>query len=905
MSRISTPNIPVNPNLGMVGLNAPAIQYRPQPTIQPNLVQYEQLTNILNAGVQAAGTFFEVERQAADLARRNRIQEFETGYSAAIKESTEVAANTGQYDDLPIRSFLSRYEYDNETDEIKERLNVAYTRLYGDDIERQQEMIKLQRQHNGKIMAFNFKTHADRVLNTFYDMDEADQAFLLEIRNEPEQLIKFVMGSVPDDVRQLYENLGDIDRNDLIQPWADEVNKMMSRLNDIQGKIRDRAQVQMLEPLGAVTGNAISRGFVFGQGYAGTPFPLDIKGSEAWLPTEYESHKAAFLGIKPDASPLDIRQSWTNSVRYALNDLISQRNPMLLDRMARAVENDPNILPAEAKTLINEAKSARDKIITDNITSMVEDSVQGKTRTGLDRAKGMLGIYAESGLFDDNSKLLAFERTIDNGYKTVQTTLQTEGATRVVDQAFTQPYLVSDREVENYVAVYEDNLKSRNEYVDYYGNVQRVLTPQQIAESSYSLGKAISQKNSSMTTLDESVQIEGIRLQAMERILEGGGPQEILSGITRAFPNADDQKRVTSQLNNWFYRDYLPAYAEAIKGQFGIDQLYSTPGSVDPDSEQRFRARAAILGAELLWETTSGVQTTTNNIRNRARSGINSSELNTAALEDVKIAYDTAMSNSLDPVKVLGGDAFAETLVRMVQSVNFGQFTSPQDLKNQLTLAGTVVRLSESGRPQLTATETATYAESMEKAMAEFPDLTPESAALVRFIYNQGWAKDQYATSETKATNALNHVRNKLASYENQVYPVAAPKTGWWIFGSDARFEAMKFGPLTMKVAAEALADVEGAYFVPVRQQAGGTWEYALYGPNRNPIALDRAVTDDKGNVVFPPGQRLFTAEQMEQREMVKIISERVVKAAKREAAVKIERAKSEARSVPYYLPKY
>jgi hypothetical protein len=136
----------------MSDMQAPTIVYGAEGMDETGLIQYQQLTNVLQAGVQATQTFVQYakdmrayEKELAETLKRTEIAKFEIGLTAAAAKVAAVEEETGNYDDSPIRSFIDGYE-GSEIDEISIAVNRNKENLSNETMRRRaQEEIEAAR----------------------------------------------------------------------------------------------------------------------------------------------------------------------------------------------------------------------------------------------------------------------------------------------------------------------------------------------------------------------------------------------------------------------------------------------------------------------------------------------------------------------------------------------------------------------------------------------------------------------------------------------------------------------------------------------------------------------------------------------------------------------------------------
>lgn len=250
MSRIQTPTVAVNPNVELASREAPTIVYQPEPYVPETYFDYEQLSNVLGAGVEAAQTFLKtsiLERESQDKMieslEKQRLDGFKVGLEEAIR--MDKASQVGekiQYNN--VKDYLSRWDYRSLPDEAK----ILWNRTLG---EYEEKDLKQQRDFNAKAMASGARENISRILGAAKGNDPAAINALSQIKTFNDAFA-FINQSVSPQTRAM---LGQIDQYSkdvyegelaaLASGLIEESSKIGAELRATETLIKGRAAVQI------------------------------------------------------------------------------------------------------------------------------------------------------------------------------------------------------------------------------------------------------------------------------------------------------------------------------------------------------------------------------------------------------------------------------------------------------------------------------------------------------------------------------------------------------------------------------------------------------------------------------------------------------------------------------------
>lgn len=250
MSRIQTPTVAVNPNVELANREAPTIVYQPEPYVPETYFDYEQLSNVLGAGVEAAKTFLktslldrEMQEKMAESLEKQRLDGFKVGLEEAIR--MDKASQVGekiQYNN--VKDYLSKWDYESLPDDAK----ILWNRTLG---EYKEKDLKQQRDFNAKAMASGARESISRILGAAKGNDPAAIGALSQIKTFNDAFA-FINESVPPQTRAM---LGQIDQYSmdvyeselaaLASGLIEESSKIGAELRATETLIKGRAAVQI------------------------------------------------------------------------------------------------------------------------------------------------------------------------------------------------------------------------------------------------------------------------------------------------------------------------------------------------------------------------------------------------------------------------------------------------------------------------------------------------------------------------------------------------------------------------------------------------------------------------------------------------------------------------------------
>jgi hypothetical protein len=239
MSRIQTPTVAVNPNVEMANREAPTIVYQPEPYVPETYFDYEQLSNVLGAGVQAAQTFLktslldrELQADVAARAAKERSDRFRVGLSEATLRDKE--AQVGEkLESRYVRDYLGKIDYESLAPDDQE----LYNKTLG---ERTDQELDQQRKFNSDIFVGRFKSRVDQLKGRAQGGDQAAISALANVydENQAYALVESLM-----DPKEL-ATMRSVDSYD----EGVYRSKLSTQLADVMGEAaRYRAQIKKTE----------------------------------------------------------------------------------------------------------------------------------------------------------------------------------------------------------------------------------------------------------------------------------------------------------------------------------------------------------------------------------------------------------------------------------------------------------------------------------------------------------------------------------------------------------------------------------------------------------------------------------------------------------------------------------
>lgn len=250
MSRIQTPTVAVNPNVELASREAPTIVYQPEPYVPETYFDYEQLSNVLGAGVEAAQTFLktslldrEMQEKMAESLEKQRLDGFKVGLEEAIR--MDKASQVGekiQYNN--VKDYLAKWDYES----LPADAQILWNRTLG---EYEEKDLKQQRDFNAKAMASGARESISRILGAAKGNDPTAIGALSKIKTFNDAFA-FINESVPPQTRAM---LGQIDQYSmdvyegelaaLASGLIEESSKIGAELRATETLIKGRAAVQI------------------------------------------------------------------------------------------------------------------------------------------------------------------------------------------------------------------------------------------------------------------------------------------------------------------------------------------------------------------------------------------------------------------------------------------------------------------------------------------------------------------------------------------------------------------------------------------------------------------------------------------------------------------------------------
>lgn len=861
MSRIQTPTVSVNPNVEMVSREAPTIVYQPEPYVPETYFDYEQLSNVLGAGVQAAQTFFKIEKEAAYEARQNQIVKFKAGLSEAKLKSTKMAEETGSFDAQPIKDFLSTYDYDTSIDEIKILLNSEWEGISEYNIEVEKKREELIRKSNTDIASFNFTTKMNNVIGDFDKLDPKTQQQLLDIAGDPEALIGFVVSQLDPKALAVWNTVETIDRPALIKTLADDVNRMSDALRKIDKDVANQETAAKVVALDAVrTDSFLRTAFAVPPGDGVGPMPS--------IDDEYEVYKAARTELDRTITEDKIVDDWTNLVRNASIRISDDPNttPEQVKRMRDAVFEDPRIKGPARDTMLKGLDTAISKKISDKYEPTVDMAVFNNDIKRLDYLHDSLIVDP---LIDDTKRGVMLIRIL-GAYKQIATKRRQQELDGIIAATRTkmEDRALNERELLDVQSELMDKMTSMNEVKNARGHVltQADGTPVTIEDAGAMMKRAddavddLRRRNESLIRSEQTVQRQDIEQTLIVEAQNGKFDAKRIMQEVAVFPTEEKQK-ILDSMNDWFKTSYLPAVQQALIQKYKLPVWDGPAGQPYPgDPVQRDRAHAEFTALQVYWANVGGGKDYGERIRQDLYGSLQSQLEETGAspaLRDALSIYRMRMTIGKDQtLKIFGGNDQAEEYMKILAEVD-ASTRMGMDINEAFKDATQKYRMDPL-RTEIMTRPGSSDLEKIEVALQETLDgfegqAIQDSYPLVRHVFLKAALMEapQYATADERITLAQEAVQAQLSARDNSILPAAD-------------LARLNQGPTYVSVAVEYLTGVEDAAVVAVDFDPNtGEYIYALRNSSGNSIA-----TRDFPEMPELSNRRTFTLSDLQNRKL-------------------------------------
>lgn len=229
MSRIQTPNVTVNPNVEMVNREAPAIVYEPEPYVPETYFDYEQLTNVLEAGVKASQTFLdirlldkELEEKALLQSIKQRNDQFRVGFYEAERKDRESKVD-GKTQYSYRKAYLESWKSDLGSLGAEEQK--IYNDAYGDMAE---SSVEEAYKFNSNLIVSNVRGAVSNVTGLADGGDLVMMGVLANIDTQ-EKALAFIKGQIPKADLARLNSMTAYDRNQVESDVAEILSSLIAR----------------------------------------------------------------------------------------------------------------------------------------------------------------------------------------------------------------------------------------------------------------------------------------------------------------------------------------------------------------------------------------------------------------------------------------------------------------------------------------------------------------------------------------------------------------------------------------------------------------------------------------------------------------------------------------------------
>lgn len=861
MSRIQTPTVAVNPNVELASREAPTIVYQPEPYVPETYFDYEQLSNVLGAGVQAAKTFLDVETRAAEQARQNEILRFKRGLSEARLKATRIADETGQYDDQPVKDFLSSYDYENSMEEIRILLNEEWTGIAEYNIKSEQERQKLVAKNNTDVLSTVFTGRLTQFDTNFDLLGTEAQNQLLRISTDPDQVFGFVIDQFTPEELGRWNSLTTIDRDALTQKLADNVSGFMQNMETRRTKVRERKNAMLVEQLDSVRSNTLLRSM------AGLE-PSTYVERELGDREHYDIYVATRMEIDRGISIDKINKDWENVVRDAVVRA-EKAPPNVIENLRQFVRMDDAISGEARNTMMNTLDAALTKSIDNVYVPAMDTAIMQDDPFAI--ASIVEQVSADPLASDD--QIIKLKTKANQAYRDIQTKRRDLG---IGDVSVKWRGVMEQRELTELelqqarIEMFQTG-QSMNSYVDTEGNTQDVENPAQFMANIDKQYDALKTANEKMVRAVTSAQIDGIKGRLMQEIVGPMGampgrtgpvstfripgqfqPDRIMSELM-AIPE-DERAKATRELNTWVQSQYFPTVRQALMQKYGLESWDAPAGGKDPKALDRERAYAEFTAMRVFWAYSGGdrdfktsIQT---NMYNQMQRKVEEVGASRTLLEALNVYRSGVPRDYLR--EFFGGNEQADEYLRVLSEVD-AAVRNGADINEAFKDATQAYRL-DPRRSRIVASLGVSDSIAIEQALADkIDDLGVEmqdAIPIYRHVFLNAALMQAPPGVDADARIAAGEeaVDSMLTVAGNSIVPTAD-------------LARMRHGPSYFDASVYFMTGMTDAVAVVVDVDNSGRYTYALRNSSGNSIAI-------KENIPGIGGKRTFTLEDIESEQV-------------------------------------
>lgn len=865
MSRIQTPTVAVNPNVELANREAPTIVYQPEPYVPETYFDYEQLSNVLGAGVQAAKTFLDVETKAAEQARQNEVLRFKAGLSQARLKATQIAEETGSYTAQPVKDFLSTYDYENSIEEIKIMMNSEWEGISEYNIESEQKRQDLIRKNNTDVLSAQFQFKLNTLIENFDNYDTASQQALLKLANDPEALMRAVISQFDSETLARWNSIETIDKDALTKTLADNVTRATSDLRKRDKEVRDRETASKVVALDATRINSLLQ-------TAFMPPPGDGVGPMRTMEDEYQIYRATRMELDRTITEDKIVDDWTNMVRNAAIMVSDDPNttPEQVKRMRDVVFDDPRIKGVTKDTVLKSLDTTIDKKIVNKYDPAVDMAVFNNDIQTLD--------YLHDSLVAD--PLASTQRKGDllikirGAYKQIATKNRQKALDLIVatTRSKMEDRVLTERELLDAQSEMMDKMVEMNKVKNGRGHILATPDgPVTIEDAGAMFKRAddavdeLRRRNESLIRSEQTTQRQDIENTLITEAMNGKFDAKRIMQEVAVFPT-DDKEKILSSMNDWFKTSYLPAVQQALIQKYKLPVWDVAAGQQYPgDLVQRDRAHAEFTALQVYWANVGGGKDYGERIRQDLYGSLLSQMEETGAspaLRDALSIYRMRMTIGRDQtLKLFGGNDQAEEYMKILAEVD-SSVRMGMDVNEAFKDATQKYRMDPL-RTEIMTRPGSSDLEKIEVALQETLEgfegqAIQDSYPLVRHVFLRAALMEapQYATADERIALAEEAVSTQLSARDNSILPAAD-------------LARLNQGPTFASFAASYLTGMDDVALVAVDFDPNtGEYVYALRNSSGNSVA-----TQEFPDMPELSNKRTFTLSDFQNKKLQEAIT--------------------------------
>ncbi len=621
MSRINTPTgLGVNPNVPMADMQAPTIVYGAEGMDETGLLQYEQLTNVLQAGVQASGTFLETSimdrKLKAEISAQSaklRSDQFRVGLEESIR--LDKATQTDErikYDN--VKSYLSEWDYET----LGADDQILWQRTLGGYEEKDLEQ---QRQFNTKALVSVFRTRLDAIRGRAEGGDPEAMGLMSQVKDE-QTASELLMDLLNPEERANFETIDSLDRDMYRDRMSVILAQFVQEGSKYSARINIAANERKVAVMGEISANDIADQFVSAS---------DKEDLSDYVLSNIDNIRSVLPSINPTMTESQIDATVGTVLEQTAVSLMERGTPEQILKFRQVVaRDDVDIDPTTKGVLLGKLESQAQLRLTNEYEARITKASTNGSIGNLYALREELN--AKNPVITDAQRE-TLRAKADSEMKSLVTAKSKEvvdsRANKILSEA-TAKTSITDEEIDTWVKSMHDMLDA-NAFVlqnatDKNGKpiagVDRGTVLQAIADVNSKLRTMKEQKETLEDNLSINQMVTNVtkELSGVQGEVDWSTVQGDFTRImeSRGIPSDSPEYRKARQmLDSGVRNQFFPAMEQAYVGalnEFMVSQnlpgdrqtLAPEQGDLPPVADEKRRLRGLVNYNRLVWDLNGG-----------------------------------------------------------------------------------------------------------------------------------------------------------------------------------------------------------------------------------------------------------------------------------------------------------